>query len=94
MTAARLAAKNYEPGAYIAAPRSAAALAGLVDSTGQRLVPPAYVSDHPILATAQVPVNQVQGTSGAVASSIFQGQWDQVGIGIRTEFRILPLRER
>ena len=93
-TAARLAAKNYDPGAYLAAPRSAAALAGLVDSTGQPLVPPAYVSDHPILSTGQIPVNQVQGTSGAVASSIFQGQWDQLGIGIRTEFRILPLRER
>ena len=91
--AARLAAKNYEPGAYIAAPRSVAALGKLKDSTGQPLVAPAYVSG-PILPTGQVPVNQTQGTSGAIASSIFEGQWDQLGIGIRTEFRLVPLRER
>lgn len=91
---ARLAAKNYTPGPLLAAPRSVAALAGLTDSTGQPLVPPPYLDGSPILGTGQVPTNQVQGTSGAVASSIFAAQWNQLAIGLRTTFRVLVLKER
>lgn len=54
---------------------------------------PAYVTGR-LLSTGQVPVNQVEGTSGTIASSIFEAHWRQLGIGIRTEFRLVPLRER
>ena len=40
-----------------------------------------------------MPVNLTVGTS-TDCSEVYTGQWDQCWIGVRTDLRILPLRER
>ncbi|ETZ53337.1 hypothetical protein L838_1815 [Mycobacterium avium MAV_120709_2344] len=47
----------------------------------------------PLLATNQIPVNLTVGTSSD-ASEAYTAQWDQLAIGIRTEFVLEFLRER
>jgi HK97 family phage major capsid protein len=80
--------------AMVMAPRSARAIYGFVDSTGQPLMPPPRVANVPVLVSTSVPINEVQGTSGAVASSIFMGDFSEVLIGLRTSLQIQVLSER
>jgi len=82
-----------DPTAWIMAPRSNYTLAGLVATDDQPLMPPSVVSEIPILSTSQVPVDQDQGTAND-ASTIFAGDFRQVMVGVRSQFRIDVLRER
>lgn len=84
-------ANNFEPNAHLVAPRTVTSLRKLKDSQGRYLQPPA--DSLPLLATNQVPINLTVGTSSD-ASEVYTGQWDQLGIGVRTEFVLEFLRER
>jgi HK97 family phage major capsid protein len=79
--------------AMVMAPRSARAIYGFVDSTGQPLMPPPRVANVPVLVSTSVPVNETQGTSNN-ASSIFMGDFAEVLIGLRTSLQIQVLQER
>jgi HK97 family phage major capsid protein len=80
--------------AMVMAPRTARSIYGFVDSTGQPLMPPPRVANVPVLVSTSVPINEVQGSSGAVASSIFTGDFSEVMIGLRTDLQIQVLQER
>lgn len=80
--------------AMVMAPRTARAIYGFVATDGQPLQPPPRLANVPVLASTSVPINEVQGTSGAVASSIFTGDFSEVLIGLRTELQIQVLQER
>lgn len=83
---------NFEPNAHIQAPRSNTSLSKLKEATTNAyLAPPA--SMLPMLQTKQVPINLTVGTS-TDCSEIYTAQWDQLMIGIRTDFNIQFLRER
>ena len=84
---------NYEPGAQIMAPRTTQSLAKLRDTTNQYIAPPTYLDGIPRLTTKQVPIN-LTVTSSTDCSEVYTGQWDQLMIGIRTDFQLLFLRER
>lgn len=84
-------ANNFEPNAHIVAPRTVNSLRKLKDSQNRYLQPPA--DSLPLLATNQIPVNLTVGTSSD-ATEVYTGQWDQLAIGIRTEFVLEFLRER
>ncbi|MFU8849899.1 phage major capsid protein [Micromonospora sp. SL1-18] len=93
---ARLEAKNYTPSGIIVAPRTEAGLAKQRENgtTGPYLVAPEYVSRVARYSTNGVKTNQTQGTAANKASDAFIADWSQgVGIGMRTDFRILPMRE-
>lgn len=83
-----------DPTAAIMAPRTRFALSGLVDTLGQPLRRPDLLEKLPLLQTTKVPVNEEQGTSGAVCSSIITGDFKQLFIGARTALRIEVLKER
>lgn len=85
-------ADNALPSAWVMHPRTARALNGLADSTGQPLRAPEAVTAYPRLASTNVPISQTQGTA-ANASSIILGDWSQLLIGVRSEMRIEILRE-
>lgn len=83
--------QNFVPSAAILSPRTATTLALLKDSTGQPLrapegLPAAFV-------TNQVPNNFTTGTSN-VTSAIFVGDFSQLYVGIRTDFRIKTIDQR
>lgn len=80
--------------AVVMHPRTARAIYGFVDSTGQPLQPPPRLAAVPVLTSTSVPINEVQGSSGAIASSIFTGDFSEVLIGLRTELQIQVLQER
>jgi HK97 family phage major capsid protein len=83
---------NFTPNAHIGAPRTVVGLAKLKEATTNAyLAPPAM--NLPMLPTKQVPINLTVGTS-TDASEVYTAQWDMLMIGMRTELRILPLRER
>ncbi len=84
---------NFEPTAQIAAPRTEQSLAKLRDTTNQYIAPPRYLDNIPRLLTKQIPTNLTVGTS-TDCSEVYTGQWDLLMLGIRTTFRIMPLRER
>lgn len=84
---------NHEPNAMLYAPRTAASLAKLKDTTGQPLQEPDVVKALAHLTTTQVPVNKTQGAA-TNASDLFVGEWRQLLIGLRTTFIIELLRER
>jgi HK97 family phage major capsid protein len=85
-------ASNFEANAHVVAPRTVTSLGKLKEATTNAyLAPPPGML--PLLATKQVPINVTVGTS-TDASYIFTGQWDQLMVGIRTDFRLIPLRER
>ena len=79
---------NSTPTAAIYAPRTAGVLDRLVDSTGQPMLPPPSFQTLKRLVSNQVPVNQVQGTSGAVASCAFVGDFTKMLVGLRTNLTI------
>lgn len=79
--------------AMIMAPRTARAIYGFTDSTGQPLQPPPRLAGVPLLSSTSVPVNETQG-SASNASSIFMGDFAEVLIGLRTDLQITVLQER
>jgi HK97 family phage major capsid protein len=85
---------NFEPTAQIQAPRSETSLSKLKEATTNAyLRPPAALDGIPRLNTKQVPTNLTVGTS-TDCSEIYTAQWDQLMIGIRTDFSLVFLRER
>lgn len=83
---------NFEPNAHIQAPRSSTSLSKLKEATTNAyLVPPAGML--PMLTSKQVPINLVVTTSSD-CSEVYTAQWDQLWIGLRTSFMLVPLRER
>jgi HK97 family phage major capsid protein len=85
-------AANFTPNAHIQAPRTTTSLSKLREATTSAyLAPPP--SMLPMLVTSAVPINLTVTTS-TDCSEIYTGQWDQLLIGIRTDLRLLPLRER
>jgi HK97 family phage major capsid protein len=82
---------NFTPTAHIQAPRTSTSLSKLKDSTQQYLAPPANML--PMLTTKSVPINLTTGTS-TDTSEIYTGQWDQLMVGIRTNFNLRFLGER
>jgi HK97 family phage major capsid protein len=84
-------ANNYTPNAHIQAPRTSTSLSKLKDSTQQYLAPPASLL--PMLVTKTVPITVTVGTS-TDTSYIFTAQWDQLAVGIRTDFNLRFLGER
>jgi HK97 family phage major capsid protein len=83
---------NFTPNNHIVAPRSVVGLAKLKEATTNAyLAPPAM--QLPMLPTKQVPINLTVGTSSD-CSEVYTADWSQLLIGLRTELRILPLRER
>jgi HK97 family phage major capsid protein len=84
---------NFEPNAQIMAPRTPQSLAKLRDTTNQYISPPSYLDGITRLQSKQVPVNLTVGTS-TDCSEVYTAQWSMLMLGIRTQLRILPLRER
>jgi HK97 family phage major capsid protein len=83
---------NFEPNAHIQAPRSSTSLSKLKEtSTLAYMAPPANML--PMLTTKQLPVNLTVGTS-TDCSEVYTAEWANLLIGMRTDFRLLPLRER
>ena len=77
-------ANNFEPNAHIQAPRTSTSLSKLKEtSTLAYLAPPA--SMLPMLPTRQIPITLTVGT-WTDCSEVYTAQWDQLAIGIRTNF--------
>jgi HK97 family phage major capsid protein len=94
VAARSLRSANFEPSSMLANARTVSEFAGLRDTQGRYLSPPSDVASIPFLDTSQILTTEVQGTSGAVASSIYLGQWDQLLLGIRSELQIQVLDQR
>jgi len=85
-------AGNFTPNAHIQAPRTSTSLSKLREATTSAyLAPPPNML--PMLTTKSVPINVTTGTS-TDTSYIFTGQWDQLMVGIRTDFTLRFLGER
>ena len=84
------------PTGIIESSRTAETFAGLVDTLGQPLEAPSYVSDIPTYETNQVPNNLTQGTAKEIASEVFVGRWSDLLIGVRPTLgvRLRQLNER
>ena len=81
--------RNEKVGAIVYHPRNELALAKAKEATTNAyLKPPAYLDGIPRLQSAQLPTNEVEGTSGAVCNSMIVGDFSQLYIGIRTNFGI------
>lgn len=85
-------ASNFTPTAHIVAPRSVTSLAKLKEATTNAYMTPPS-SMLPILPTKQIPINLTVGSSSD-CSEIYTAQWDQLWIGLRTNFNIRFLQER
>lgn len=79
--------------AMIANPRTARAIYGFADSTGQPLQAPPRIATVPTLTTTSLPVNETQGTA-TDCSSIYLGDFSEVLVGIRTDLQVTVLQER
>lgn len=96
----RLAAFNEIDTGVIQAPREEATLAGLTGGDGHYLTPPQYVSSVTRYPTNQVRTDQDVDTNsdGTVDRSdgadSFSGNWQMLGMGVRTSIQVQPLRER
>lgn len=82
---------NYVPNAHIINPRTGTELAKLKNTLNDYLEPPASLLS--MLETKQVPTNLTVGTS-TDCSEIYTGQWNQLAIGIRTDFQLRLLTEQ
>lgn len=81
------------PTAAIMAPRTRFAFSGLVDTLGQPLNKPDVLASLPMLSTTKIPLDQEEGASGAVCSSIVLGDFTQCYLGVRSGMRIEVLKE-
>lgn len=79
--------------AMIMSPRTARAINGLSDTTGQPLRLPTRLVGIPPLATTSCSVTETQGTA-TTASSILLGDFSQVFVGMRTSLQISVLDQR
>jgi HK97 family phage major capsid protein len=87
-----VAGNNFDPNAHIQAPRTSTSLSKLREATTSAyLAPPPNML--PMLTTKQVPINLTVGTS-TDTSEIYTADWSQLMIGIRNDFRLIPLKER
>jgi HK97 family phage major capsid protein len=85
-------AAGFDPNAHIQAPRTATSLSKLREATASAyLSPPPNLL--PMLVTKSVPITVTTGTS-TDTSYIFTAQWDQLMVGIRTDFTLRFLGER
>jgi HK97 family phage major capsid protein len=85
-------AANFTPTAHVQAPRTSTSLSKLREATTSAyLAPPPGLL--PMLTTKSIPINVTTGTS-TDTSYIFTGQWDQLLVGIRTDFTLRFLGER
>jgi HK97 family phage major capsid protein len=85
---------NFEPNAQIQAPRSEQSLSKLKEATTNAyLTPPSALANVPRLNTKQVPINLTVGTS-VDCSELYTAQWNQLMIGLRTDFQLRFLPER
>jgi HK97 family phage major capsid protein len=85
-------AANFTPNNHIQAPRTSTSLSKLREATTSAyLAPPPNML--PMLTTKSVPITVTTGTS-TDTSYIFTGQWDQLMLGIRTDFSLRFLGER
>jgi HK97 family phage major capsid protein len=83
---------NFTPNAHIQAPRTSTSLSKLREATTSAyLAPPPNML--PMLATKQIPINLTVGAS-TDCSEIYTADWSQLMIGIRNDFRLIPLKER
>jgi HK97 family phage major capsid protein len=83
---------NFTPNAHIQAPRTSTSLSKLREATTSAyLTPPANML--PMLTTKSVPINLTVGAS-TDCSLIFTAQWDQLMVGMRTDFTLRFLGER
>ena len=85
--AAQVRANNFEPNAAILNPRATKSLAGLKDTLGQYVRPPAYTDAMAVLTTTKIPTTTTTGSSSDT-SDLFVAQWDQLFIGIRSTLGI------
>lgn len=81
-----------EPTAMLMHPRTARAINGWVNMSGDSVKFPTALENIPRLVTTNVSVNQTQGTSNA-ATSIYMGHFPDLLFGMRQELRIELLRE-
>jgi HK97 family phage major capsid protein len=87
-----VAGNNFTPNAHIQAPRTSVSLSKLREATTSAyLAPPPDML--PMLTTKTVPINLTVGTS-TDTSEIYTADWSQLMIGIRNDFRLVPLKER
>lgn len=90
---AAIRGENFEPNAYLAAPRTFASLAKLKDATtGQYIVPPRALDALRPYPTNQVPINLTVG-SNSDCSEVYMGQFDQLLLGVREEPMVMALEE-
>lgn len=89
---ALLTANAPMPTAAIMAPRSLVKLAGLVDTTGQPLRKPELLTNLPMIATPQIPINLTRG-SATDASEIYMGDFSKMYFLMRENLSIQLLRE-
>jgi HK97 family phage major capsid protein len=92
-TVGRLKAKNYAPTGILFSPRTETGFASLTDTSDQPLSMPDYLKNIPQYVTGQIPDDLTVGTS-ADTSDFFVGDWSNLLIGMRTDFRIMPLNEQ
>jgi HK97 family phage major capsid protein len=85
-------ANNFDPNAHIVAPRTVTSLGKLKEATTNAYMA-APAGMLPILATKQLPITLTVGTS-TDASYVFTAQWDQLLVGVRTDFNLRFLGER
>ena len=79
--------------AMIANPRTARAVNGFTDTTGQPLMLPPRLASVPLLTTTSASVTETQGTA-TNASSIILGDFGSVFVGLRTSLQVSVLNER
>ena len=77
---------NFNPNAVIYNAQTAQYLAGLKNTLGDYLIPPAGFSAMQRLVTNQIP-------QPAVGSSAFVGDWSELGLGLRASLQIEVSRE-
>lgn len=76
---------------FVMSPRDEGTLAGLVDGDGQPMRKPEAIAQTPMLWTSNMPTD---GGTGSNESQIIAGDWAQLMMGMRSQIRIVTLRER
>lgn len=82
--------ENAQPNASILTPRTATALELQTDSNGQFLPPPPMVERLDRYPTTVIPTDLGAGSE----TEIYTADWTKLLVGMRTQLRIEPLRER
>jgi len=82
------------PNTAIMSPRTLIGYSLLKNGEGNTLIRPDLIKNMTFLDTSKMPVNEVQGASGEVCSSIILGGFESLVIGIRSVMEIMTLNER